>query len=99
MSLSAMPLILRCTTTDSRPIEPRHQCRKLIALRSPVIDGARRMVRGHLAGARADPTGTLVGPTFSLRDEEWPGEGLGVEHRFELGRHAGRKAPPVVIEG
>jgi hypothetical protein len=33
MSLSAMPLILRCTTTDSRPIEPRHQCRKWIPLR------------------------------------------------------------------
>lgn len=49
-------------------------------------DGARRMVRGHLAGARADPTGTLVGPTFSLRDEELPDEGLVVEHRFELGR-------------
>lgn len=49
-------------------------------------DGARRMARGHLAGARAEPTGTLVGPTFSLRDEELPDEGLVVEHRFELGR-------------
>jgi hypothetical protein len=35
MSLSAMPLILRCTTTDSRPIEPGHQCRKLIGHRPP----------------------------------------------------------------
>jgi hypothetical protein len=33
MSLSAMPLILRCPTTDSRPIEPRHQCRKRIGKR------------------------------------------------------------------
>ena len=34
MSLSAMPLILRCTTTDLRPIEPRHQCRKWILSRN-----------------------------------------------------------------
>ncbi len=48
--------------------------------------GARRLVRGRLAGAQAEPTGTLVGPDFTLRDEELPDEGLVVEHRFELGR-------------
>jgi hypothetical protein len=28
LSLSAMPLILRCPTTGSPPIEPSHQCDK-----------------------------------------------------------------------
>ena len=49
-------------------------------------DGVRRLVRGQLAGEQAEPTGTLVGPAFVLRDEELPDEGLVVEHRFELGR-------------
>ena len=49
-------------------------------------DGVRRLVRGRLAGAEAEPTGTLVGPAFVLRDEELPDEGLVVEHRYELGR-------------
>jgi hypothetical protein len=50
------------------------------------VDGTRRLVRGRLAGEQAAPTGTLVGPAFTLRDEELPDEGLVVEHRFELGR-------------
>jgi len=49
-------------------------------------DGIRRLVRGHLAGARLEPTGSLVGPGFTLCDEELPDEGLVIEHRFELGR-------------
>ena len=49
-------------------------------------DGVRRLVRGRLAGEQAEPTGTLVGPAFVLRDEELPDEGLVVEHRYELGR-------------
>jgi len=58
--------------------------------RTPLVlvetGGVRRLVRGTLAGARTEPTGTLVGASFELRDEELPDEGLVVEHRFELGR-------------
>jgi hypothetical protein len=39
MSLSAMPLILRCTKNRSRPIEPRHQCPKWILDRTYLADG------------------------------------------------------------
>ena len=82
--------------------------------RAPLVlvetGGVRRLVRGTLAGARTEPTGTLVGASFELRDEELPDEGLVVEHRFELGRtpdgalhlwssrakRIGARAPPAV---
>jgi hypothetical protein len=49
-------------------------------------NGTRRLVRGRLAGEQNPPTGALIGPAFTLRDEELPDEGVVVEHRFELGR-------------
>ena len=66
MSLSAMPLILRCTTTDSRPIEPRHQCRKWnpehVAAKAEGhpsgvlgVDGSEWPVAGRLANTATKP--------------------------------------------
>ena len=65
-SLSAMPLILRCTTTDSRPIEPRHQCRKWnpehVAAKAEGhpsavlgVDGSEWPVAGRLANTATKP--------------------------------------------
>ena len=66
MSLSAMPLILRCTTTDSRPIESRHQCRRWnpehVAAKAEGhpsavlgVDGSEWPVAGRLANTATKP--------------------------------------------
>ncbi len=54
----------------------------------PLIESeeGRWLVRGRLAGQKADPVGELLSKDFRLRDEELPDEGLLLERRYELGR-------------
>ena len=64
-----------------------HPHRRRSCPAGPGGDRRRAPARAWPAGReQAEPTGTLVGPAFVLRDEELPDEGLVVEHRYELGR-------------